>query len=67
MNDFVNEVDTYVSNFKQQKITEQQLYVSFAIAVMVMNKYNVLNEFNSMSGYYNQNYLNTIDVSSTEI
>ena len=62
MNDFVNEVDSYVSNFKQQKITEEQLQVSFAIAVIIINKYNLSNEFNTMTNFYNQNYIKTIDV-----
>lgn len=62
MNDFVNEVNKQVSSFKQQKITEEQLYVNLAITIMILSKYGLVAEFNELSSYYNNNYITTVDV-----
>lgn len=59
---FITEVDNLVDSFKDYDLNTMKL--SFAIAVILLNKYQLANAFNSLMELYNQQKVITVESKS---
>jgi len=50
---FLSEVNSYLINFKAQDVKKESLSVSFAVALIIMKKHNLIPMFTEVLTYYN--------------
>lgn len=61
----VDEINKLINQFKTNNYDLDTMQLSFAIAVILMNQFELTNTFNSIMELYN-NHKNTIDVNPVE-
>lgn len=61
-NYFINEINKLITEFNTKNYKLTDLQVSFAIAVILIKKYRLNNEFNELMQIYQDSKLITLDV-----